>query len=330
MSKKNLKKLIILNVPYFLIGALATNLGEAWRIATGSNASEKLQSLAAQATEEEPIGPIETVEIDEGDGDSNDRKQSRTTRQLVIVEDDNEVRRYLCEQLSPDYHVREAANGKEALTLIFQKQPDAIISDVTMPEMDGITLCRRLKKNIKLAHIPVVLLTARADEESTLQGLGIGADAYITKPFNIKILRQTIINLIMLRQQLKNTYQDQLLQEDKQKDVEAVDYEDQFMQRLMDCINRHLGEKDFSIEKLCEEVGISRAQLHRRLKERTNQSTSIFIRNVRLHQAAKLLTESEMRVSEVADAVGFVQITYFCNAFKELYGVTPTEFRGKE
>lgn len=292
--------------------------------------AEKLQSLAAQATEEEPIGPIETVEIDEGDGDRNDRKQSRTTRQLVIVEDDDEVRRYLCEQLSPDYHVREAANGKEAFTLIFQKQPDAIISDVTMPEMDGITLCRRLKKNIKLAHIPVVLLTARADEESTLQGLGIGADAYITKPFNIKILRQTIINLIMLRQQLKNTYQDQLLQEDKQKDVEAVDYEDQFMQRLMDCINRHLGEKDFSIEKLCEEVGISRAQLHRRLKERTNQSTSIFIRNVRLHQAAKLLTESEMRVSEVADAVGFVQITYFCNAFKELYGVTPTEFRGKE
>jgi len=303
--------------------------------------AEKLQHLAAQATEEEPIGPI-NVNVnddvnddgngnDNGNGNKNGNKngklQSRTTRQLVIVEDDDEVRRYLCEQLSADYHVREATNGKDALELIFQKQPDAIISDVTMPEMDGITLCKRLKKNIKLAHIPVILLTARADEESTLQGLGIGADAYMTKPFNIKILRQNLNNLILLRQQLRNTYQDQLLQEDKQKDVEAVDYEDQFMQRLMDCINKHLSEKEFSIEKLCEEVGISRAQLHRKLKEKTNQSTSIFIRNVRLHQAAKLLKESDMRVSEVADKVGFAQITYFNNAFKDLYGVSPTEYR---
>lgn len=287
--------------------------------------AEKLQHLAAQATEEEPIGPIASV--DKEDTTVTDIQQSRTTRQIVIVEDDDEVRRYLCEQLSADYHICEATNGKEALELIFKKMPDAIISDVTMPEMDGITLCKKLKKNINLAHIPVILLTARADEESTLQGLGIGADAYMTKPFNIKILRQNINNLIQLRQQLKNTYQDQLLQEDKQKDVESVDYDDMFMQRLMDCINNHLSDKDFSVEALCDEVGISRAQLHRRLKEKTNQSTSIFVRNVRLNQAAKLLRESNMRVSEVADAVGFTQLANFSIAFKELYGVSPTEYR---
>lgn len=287
--------------------------------------AEKLQHLAAQATEEEPIGPIASVET--GADIPADMQQSRTTRQIVIVEDDDEVRKYLCEQLSSDYHVREATNGKDALDLIFQKMPDAIVSDVTMPQMDGITLCRKLKKNIKLAHIPVILLTARADEESTLQGLGIGADAYITKPFNIKILRQKISNLITLRQQLRNTYQEQLLQEDKQKDVEAIDYDDRFMQRLMDCINAHISEKDFSIEMLCDEVGISRSQLHRRLKEKTNQSTSIFLRNVRLRQAQILLRESNMRVSEIADKVGFSQLTYFSNAYKELFGVSPTEDR---
>jgi len=286
--------------------------------------AEKLQHLAAQATEEEPIGPIVSAYADEGT--SAAMQQSRTTRRIVIVEDDDEVRKYLCEQLSNDYHISEATNGKDALELIFQKMPDAIISDVTMPEMDGITLCKKLKKNINLAHIPVILLTARADEESTLQGLGIGADAYMTKPFNIKILRQNINNLIQLRQQLKNTYQDQLLQVDKQKDVESVNYEDMFMQRLMDCINRHLSDKDFSVEVLCDEVGISRAQLHRRLKEKTNQSTSIFVRNVRLNQAAKLLRESNMRVSEVADAVGFTQLANFSIAFKELYGVSPSEY----
>lgn len=290
--------------------------------------AEKLQHLAAQATSEEPIGPIESKggeEIEEAR-----MQQSKTTRHIVVVEDDDESRGYLCEQLSADYHVHEATNGREALEIIFRTTPDAIISDVTMPEMDGITLCRKLKKNIQLAHIPVILLTARADEESTLQGLGIGADAYITKPFNIKILRQNILNLIRLRQQLRNTYQGQQLQEDKQKDLEAVDYEDLFMKQLMDCINRHIGDKDLSVETICEEVGISRAQLHRRLKEKTNQSASIFVRNVRLHQAEKLLRESNMRVGEVADMVGFGQVTYFCNAFKELYGVSPTEYRAQE
>ncbi len=287
--------------------------------------AEKLQRLAAQATEEEPIGPIVSVEKEEEP--VADLKQSRSTKQLIIVEDDDEVRKYLCEQLSRDYHVREATNGKEALDLVFEKAPDAVISDVTMPEMDGITLCRKLKKNIKLAHIPVILLTARADEESTLQGLGIGADAYITKPFNIKILRQSLTNIILLRQQLKNTYQDQQLQEDKLDTLEAVNYEDQFMQRVMECINKHLADKDFSVETICDEVGISRVHLHRRLKKSTNQSTSIFIRNVRLKQAEKLLRESDMRVNEIAEKVGFGQLATFSKVFKELYGVSPKEFR---
>ncbi len=287
--------------------------------------AEKLQHLAAQATEAEPIGPISDVRLEEPI--TANKHKSSTPRQLIIVEDDEEVLKYLSEQLSSEYHVREARNGKEALELIFKKMPDAIISDVTMPEMDGITLCHKLKKNIHLAHIPIILLTARADEESTLQGLGIGADAYITKPFNTKILRQCLSNLIQLRQQLKNTYQDQQLQEDKLKELEVVNYEDQFMERLMDCINRHISQQDFTIEMLCEEIGISRVHLHRRIKKRTNQSTSIFIRNVRLRLAEKLLRESDMSISQVAERIGFTSLPHFSKAFKEEYGVSPIEWR---
>lgn len=290
--------------------------------------AQRLQQLAAQATREEPIGPIAGVDVGTGEDDM-DIQRSRTTRQLVIVEDDDEVRNYLCRELSADYHVYAATNGKEALELIFQKMPDAIVSDVTMPQMDGITLCRKLKKNIQLAHIPVLLLTARADEESTLQGLGIGADAYVTKPFNIKILRQNIANLITLRQQLRNTYQARLMPEDKLEKMETEDSDGKFMERLMNAINRHLADPDYSIEMLCSEVGVSRTGLHRKLKEKTNQSASVFIRNVRLKQGEKLLLETNLRIAEIAVRVGFKQVSYFIDSFKNLYGVTPTEFRAK-
>lgn len=289
--------------------------------------AEKLQRLAAQATEEEPIGPITSSET--GIVQDVILQPSRSTKHILVVEDDDEVRNYLCGQLSSDYHIIEATNGAEALKMVFSNKPDAIISDVTMPEMDGITLCRKLKRNIKLAHIPVILLTARADQESTLQGLGTGADAYITKPFNIKILRQNINNLILLRQQLRNTYQGQQLQENRLEEIEVENYDEVFMERLMTVINKHLSDTEFSIDSLCKEVGISRAGLHRKLKEKTNQSASIFIRNVRLKQAERLLLETNLRVNEIASQVGFKQSAYFVSSFKELYGVTPNEWRNK-
>ena len=218
----------------------------------------------------------------------------------------------------------------KALALVFRHTPDAIISDVTMPEMDGIALCRKLKKNIQFAHIPVILLTARADEEAMLQGLGIGADAYITKPFNIKILQQSISNLILLRQQLYNTYHGKQLQDDKLEAVKTEDSDEIFMQRVMASINSHLSEVDFSVDVLCREVGISRASLHRKLKDQTNQSASIFIRNVRLRQAEKLLTTTTLRVNEIAARVGFKNLSYFINSFRELYGVSPTEWKSNK
>lgn len=292
--------------------------------------ASKLQQLAAEATEEEPIGPIETAKDDEEAEPEVPLPQSRTTLHILVVEDDDDVRRYLKRELSVNFHVTEACNGKEAYRLIQENMPDAVISDVTMPEMDGITLCKKIKKNIYLAHIPVVLLTARADEESTLQGLGTGADAYITKPFSIKIVRQKVQNLILLRQQLRNTYQGQVLQESRVENLEATDYDERFMDRLMECINKHLGDPDFSVEQICEEVGISRTHLHRKLKEKTNQSTSSFIRNLRLKQAERLLRETDIRVNEIAEMTGFRQLTHFSFSFKEQYGLSPVQYRAEK
>lgn len=308
----------------------------------------RLQNLAAIATREQPIGPIEinpteveaAVPKNETDETSNETangreqngseaniQKSRTSMKLLIAEDDAEMRSYLQQELSADFHIFTATNGKEALQLIFNIHPDAILSDITMPEMDGITLCNKVKKNINLSHIPVLLLTARADEKSNLQGLGTGADAYITKPFNIKILRQKILNLIALRLQLRNVFQGKQLQEHHLEKVETEDFEAKMMERIMEVINLHISDADFTIEELCNEVGISRAQLHRNLKKTTNQSASIFIRNVRLKQAEHLLAETNCRVSEIATRVGFKQVTYFINLFKELYGMSPTQWR---
>mgnify|MGYP001620436522 FL=1 len=138
-----------------------------------------------------------------------------------MVEDDEDIRRYICRELASDYHTLESCNGKEALESIFNKTPDLVISDVMMPEMDGLTLCRKIKQNVNLNHIPVILLTAKTREEDNLEGLETGADAYMTKPFHIEILRKTAANLIRSRERLRNTYTGQQTQGDKIQPIEV-------------------------------------------------------------------------------------------------------------
>ncbi|MDO4496717.1 MAG: response regulator [Bacteroidales bacterium] len=289
----------------------------------------RMQSLADRVTKVAPLAPIES-EVEQSNEETNDlSEESRTyhAHEILIVEDDVEMRNYLIEQLSTEFKVRVANNGKEALKLVFEKQPNAIVSDVTMPEMDGITLCKQLKKNIHLSHIPVALLTARADEKSILQGLGIGADAYVTKPFNISILKQTLHNLIVLRTQLKNLYQGHQLQEKHLEKIEVESYDNRVMERIMQVVNKELSNPELNADMLCDQVGISRAQLYRKMKEMTNQSVSNFIRNVRLKQAEQLLQNPDVRISEIALKVGFKDAQYFNKAFKEVYGIAPKQWR---
>lgn len=195
-----------------------------------------------------------------------------------------------------------------------------------MPEMDGLTLAKKIKQNVTINHIPIILLTAKSREEDNLEGLNMGADAYIVKPFSIEILRKTAINLIKSREVLRNSFSGSQMQEQKLKKLKVQSRDDRLLNKVMKVINDNLGNPDLNVEMIATEVGISRVHLHRKLKELTNQSTRDLIRNVRLKQAASLLANQYHNITEVASLTGFTNIAYFSTAFKELYGVPPTSY----
>lgn len=252
--------------------------------------------------------------------------RSKSKHRVLIVEDDEEIRKYLAAELSGLYHIAQCSNGKEALGQILKKSPTLVISDVMMPEMDGLTLCRKIKKNVNINHIPVILLTAKNSEEDNMEGLDIGVDAYITKPFNIDIVKKTIDNIIKNREVLRNCFTGSQEQEVKKPIYEIQSINDKLLDRIMNVITLNLSSPDLNVEFVAKEVGISRVHLHRKLKEITNQSTRDFIRNIRLKHAAHLLTKTDYNMSEVADIVGISSPTLFSRLFKDLYGVTPREY----
>ena len=220
------------------------------------------------------------------------------------------------------------SNGKEALDLIMHHMPDLVLSDIMMPEVNGITLLRKLKQNIKTNHIPVILLTAKNSEKDYIEGLSLGADAYIAKPFNLDILITTIENLIKNREILRNNFSGKQEQNDNIEVAQPQSADEKLMQKVLKVINKNLNNPDLNAEMIAAEVGISRVHLYRKLKELTNQSTRDFIRNIRLKQAEILLkSEKNYSMSEIAQLVGFNNTTYFSNAFKELYGVSPVNIR---
>lgn len=254
------------------------------------------------------------------------RTKSRTKYRILIVEDEDEIRHYLRDELSSEYHIKESRNGKEALECVLKDKPDLIISDVMMPEMDGITLSRKIKQNININHIPIVLLTAKSKTEDRLEGLEIGADAYLVKPFNTEILKQTISNLISNRERLKSKFSGSQQQDDKIDKIEMKSSDEILIEKIMKVINTELANPDLNVEMLASSVGMSRVHMHRKLKELTNQSARDFIRGIRLKQAAALLTSKKLSVSEVAYATGFSNLSHFSNSFKEFYGMSPSEY----
>ena len=199
-----------------------------------------------------------------------------------------------------------------------------------MPEMDGNTLCTKLKSNVNTNHIPVILLTAMSREEDQLNGLQCGADAYIVKPFNMDILRRKILNLLSVRQTLRNKFSGKESQDDKVKDVELKSSDDLLMDKVMQVINDNMMDEELSVEMIANKVGISRVHLHRKMKELTNQTPHSFIRNIRLKQAAKLLRESRKSITEVMYVCGFSNPASFSTMFKNLYGCSPRDYMNKQ
>ena len=239
---------------------------------------------------------------------------------ILLVEDNEELRAAVKEELSSDYTIIEAADGKEGLLIALSKNPDVIITDVMMPNMDGKELCNLLKTNFKTSHIPVIMLTALSDVDNKIQGLQTGADAYVEKPFNTDVLKATINNLIKSRDTVKN-----LLEDKEVKNKMTPD--ESFLSDVINEIKTNLTSKDFSIDILCETMGLSRSNLFRKLKGLIQMSPSDLIIKIKLGHAEELMKNKTFnRISDIAYESGFHDPKYFSTLFKKYYGKTPKEF----
>lgn len=284
-----------------------------------------------------PMRPTSEPALDEEATKTGSDKplKAKTRLKVLVVEDEEEIRAYLKEELSGEYRVQTCRNGKEAYELVLSDAPDLVISDIMMPEMDGLTLCRKIKQNTNVNHVPVVLLTAKSKPEDKLEGIDIGADAYIVKPFNTELLKGVIANLISNRRLLRNKFSGAQQQESKMEKIEIKSGDEKLMEKVMKVVNEHLADPDLNVEMLANEVGLSRVHIHRKLKELTNLSARDFIKNIRLQQAATLLAEDKkLTISEIAYATGYVNLSHFSSSFKERYGMSPKDYmykhQGKE
>lgn len=254
------------------------------------------------------------------------KKRVKTNLNILIVDDEKEIQQLLQEELSNEYRIATCNNGKEAYEYILSHNVDLIISDVMMDEMDGFTLCKKVKQNTNVNHIPIILVTAKEGIENQVEGLDLGADAYLTKPFHIEVLKSNINNLLKNRRLLKNKFSGSQEQADKIQQISIKSADETLMNKIMEIINKNLSEPNLSVEMLAQEVGLSRVHLHRKLKELTSLSTRDFIRNIRMQQAAQLLKEKKLSISEVAYAVGYNNLSHFSSSFKEMYGISPKDY----
>ena len=248
-------------------------------------------------------------------------------KRILIVEDNQDIRSYIHSILVTDYIVDEAENGVIGLEMIALHDFDLIISDIMMPEMDGIEMCKQLKSSIETDHIPIILLTAKSDIENRIEGLSIGADAYITKPFHPNHLIIRISKLIEIRELLKDRFSRRLSLGDLQKkEMKSESMDELFLQKAISIILNKMIETEFNGDALAAELGISRMGLHRKIKAFTDQSTGEFIRNIRLKKAYELLSIPGKNISEVGYEVGFNSHSYFTACFNEVYKITPSEY----
>lgn len=254
------------------------------------------------------------------------RTQANRNFNILIVDDDAEIAHYIKTELSDWYRFEHASNGKEGLKMLLTGKYDLVISDVMMPVMDGVTMLKKIKGNSNVSDIPVILLTSKSEVENRLEGLRKGADAFLAKPFNMEELHILIDNLVDNVRRIRGKYSGALGQKAKIEQIQVKGNNDALMERVMKYMNEHLTDPDLNVEKLTEDVGISRAQLHRKLKEIAGVSAGEFIRNLRLEQAARLIEEGQINITQVAYSVGFSNQTHFSTVFKKHYGMSPSEY----
>ncbi len=281
-----------------------------------SSAKQKATKIltGAKDNKSEPIDIIRT-----------DNKE--LSHSILVVEDNIDMQKQIRNLLMNDYKIIVASNGNQGLEMAREIFPDLIVSDVLMPGMDGLELCRKIKGDIHTSHIPVILLTALTETDKQIDGFETGADAYITKPFENKLLKAQISNLLQLRTKLKKSFKES---EEKWADDASLTQRDKnLVERSVQIVEQHLLDTNFSVEHLAEELGVSRSSLHRKMRVLTSQSATEFIRYVRMKKALKLMKESDLNIDEIGFAVGFNSHSYFTQCFKKLYGKTPSEYQSE-
>ena len=243
---------------------------------------------------------------------------------IAIIEDDIEMQYFLSDLLSENYKIVTAYNGKTGYELIQKEDPDLVITDVMMPEIDGVELCKLLKENIYFCHIPVIMLTAKSSVENQIEGLSVGADSYIAKPFDIELLIVQITRLIKNREMLRERFKEQNLPDSEKLDFHPLDKA--FLEQVTDFIQSNLGNTEFSITELSGQVAMSRSNLYRKIKVLTGKTPTDLVRKIRFEKSIEYLKEGKLNTTAIAYELGFSSPSYFIKCFKKEYRCSPGEY----
>ena len=286
--------------------------------------------ISRSAYKEEQVDELITPAADEQvlpaeSGDTGSASKEKSGYSLLLVEDNEELLALMVKLLGREYPVYTAHNGKEAIQAIESNDIDLIVSDVMMPEMNGVELCRYVKGNFDICHIPIILLTAKNKEEDRIEAYESGADGFLSKPFNLSLLHARIKNLLRGKERTARDFKKQLVFEAQELNYTSLD--EDFLQRAISCVQKHLDNSEFDQQQFMEEMATSKSTLYKKLKSLTGLNTSAFIRNIRLKAACQIIEEKKrVRISELAYAVGFNDPKYFSACFRKEFGMLPSEY----
>ena len=298
----------------------------------------RLHHGTISVSDNQPVGSIFTVTIpveraDMPNGSPADKSELTETcdeapadvlKTILVVDDNQDMLSFVSSCMKESFHVFTASDGAAALEILQREQVNLIISDVMMPGMDGFELCRRVKSDITLSHIPIILLTARTTDVSRIEGLQLGADDYLTKPFNVEVLRLRVNKFIDWEQNNHQMFRQKMNIEPSEITITPLD--EQFIKKAIELVEKNIGDSDFSVETMAAEVGMARTTLYKKLMAITGQGPAEFIRTIRIKRGRALLETSQMQITEIAYAVGFTTVKSFTMNFKAIYGITPSEF----
>jgi len=264
------------------------------------------------------------IDINDDIIDENFSKSRSKLPILLVVDDNPDIRLFIKQALSSSYAIYQAENGKQAFDMTRRLMPNIILTDIVMPVMDGIELCERLKSKEETSHIPIIMLTAKASQESEIKGLTKGVDGYIRKPFDLELLQLKLLNILKQREQLRRQFTRSI--QLKPKEVTVTSTDERFLNQAIEIVEKHMSNTDFNVEMLVNEMNISRSNLYLKFKAVTGLSSSEFIRNIRLKRAVQLLEQSDLSVKEIMYMTGFNTASYFSKCFKKQFGVIPSEY----